>query len=670
MVLAMQYAASEMTNGSYLVRHFKKVDGERLVIWIPEEEHIHCSCKEFESTGTLCRHALRVMLFKNYFQLPDKYFMNRWRQESSLLGYNGQSNTKDEWYQEFNSLTGTLFSEAVLTKERSDFVHRELTNEITRLITQVRDMPPADEIMDVTLSPANVFFSFADTLFWEAEVVKFYLQSLLRRAENLLNLSPSTVIQVSDQRIIEKQPSVEYLLSVMPRFSDCGGLSSGQGSRALVLDKSDIVWTAKLAFTKPTLLNTSHNPCIDFQKHSFVIIKNEPIDEYVGYVLALYEDEQGQKIAYVRCYFHWDEMEYWYPDMELCSREVVITAHKHEVRAECIDGLTTVLTPNLFEKGLKVLPERLASQTFVCYRQYHEKEVKSFCMTVLRSFSTQPMLLLICHLCKNTEVPCKVAGKNIEQVSQDKPPSQVLPNVVSENIELLCQDSGMCGCWFRCKILQTKSKTIKVQYYDILDVDGPEKLENGFHHTVANPDELGLRNAGQLTVRPWPNRDFTESTFEVRDAVGAWQDDGWWEGVVIGYHTTAATSSLHVYFPDADKFSTLERKNLRASEDWFENKWIKVKSKPDIFSLLASAANPQPEVPPQPSSSKGADALKFKKHMIISFNEASGSEQIACAAVAQVYRVVAPCATTIQLAHAMCRYRAIALKRGDKLSAL
>ncbi|KAL3850955.1 hypothetical protein ACJIZ3_012837 [Penstemon smallii] len=156
MVLAMQYAASEMTNGSYLVRHFKKVDGERLVIWIPEEEQIHCSCKEFESTGILCRHALRVMLFKNYFQLPDKYFMNRWRQESSLLGYNGQSNTKDEWYQEFNSLTGTLFSEAVLTKERSDFVHRELTNEITRLITQVRDMPPADEILDVTLSPANV----------------------------------------------------------------------------------------------------------------------------------------------------------------------------------------------------------------------------------------------------------------------------------------------------------------------------------------------------------------------------------------------------------------------------------------------------------------------------------------------------------------------------------
>ncbi|KAK6124763.1 hypothetical protein DH2020_041497 [Rehmannia glutinosa] len=156
MVLALLYAASEMSNGSYLVRHFKKVDGERLVIWIPEDEQIHCSCKEFESTGILCRHALRVLLFKNYFQIPSKYLLNRWRQESSLFCYSGQSDLKikDEWYQEFNSLTGTLFSEAMLTKERSDFVHTELKKELTRLISQVRDMPAVNEVaMDVNLSP-------------------------------------------------------------------------------------------------------------------------------------------------------------------------------------------------------------------------------------------------------------------------------------------------------------------------------------------------------------------------------------------------------------------------------------------------------------------------------------------------------------------------------------
>ncbi|KAM3283520.1 hypothetical protein P3S67_027165 [Capsicum chacoense] len=46
-----------------------------------------------------------------------------------------------------------------------------------------------------------------------------------------------------------------------------------------------------------------------------------------------------------------------------------------------------------------------------------------------------------------------------------------------DNIEVLCQDSGMRGCWFRCKILRVSEKRLKVQYDDILDCDGPEKLE-------------------------------------------------------------------------------------------------------------------------------------------------------------------------------------------------
>ncbi|KAK6918724.1 Zinc finger, SWIM-type [Dillenia turbinata] len=57
-LLSMQYAASEMANGSYLVRHYKKMDGECLAIWIPEDEQIHCSCKEFAHSGILCRHSL------------------------------------------------------------------------------------------------------------------------------------------------------------------------------------------------------------------------------------------------------------------------------------------------------------------------------------------------------------------------------------------------------------------------------------------------------------------------------------------------------------------------------------------------------------------------------------------------------------------------------------
>lgn len=156
--LAMQYAISEMANGSYLVRHFKKMDGERLVIWIPEDEQIHCSCKEFESSGLLCRHALRVFIVKSYFQLPEKYYLNRWRRESSLVFYdeNGTEHINGEWFQEYQCLTDSLFAESSLTKERSDHARAELTKELARILNEVRNMPESEGIaMDVPLSPTG-----------------------------------------------------------------------------------------------------------------------------------------------------------------------------------------------------------------------------------------------------------------------------------------------------------------------------------------------------------------------------------------------------------------------------------------------------------------------------------------------------------------------------------
>ncbi|XP_034210676.1 putative protein FAR1-RELATED SEQUENCE 10 isoform X2 [Prunus dulcis] len=158
LVLAMQYAVSEMSNGSYLVRHFKEIDGERLVIWIPEEEHIHCSCKEFESSGLLCRHSLRVFVAKNYFQLPDKYYLNRWRKESSLDFYDDHiaRTSDDEWFQDYHCLTETLFTESSITKERADYVRRELTTQLTRILNEVRNMPECEGVaMDLTFSPTG-----------------------------------------------------------------------------------------------------------------------------------------------------------------------------------------------------------------------------------------------------------------------------------------------------------------------------------------------------------------------------------------------------------------------------------------------------------------------------------------------------------------------------------
>ncbi|KAF3945486.1 hypothetical protein CMV_028138 [Castanea mollissima] len=142
-VLSMEYATTEMANGSYLVRHYKKMDGEYLVIWIPDGEQIHCSCKEFEHSGMLCRHSLRVLVVKNYFELPEKYCLHRWRLESSLVPMDDQhaQSSSDECTQAFHSLAATLLTESLISKERFNYVHRELTG----LLEHVRNMPVIDE---------------------------------------------------------------------------------------------------------------------------------------------------------------------------------------------------------------------------------------------------------------------------------------------------------------------------------------------------------------------------------------------------------------------------------------------------------------------------------------------------------------------------------------------
>ena len=118
-LLSMQYSITELSNGSYLLQHYKKMDAERLVIWVPDDEQIHCSCKEFEHSGILCRHSIRLLVGKNYFQLPLKYLLRRWRQESSIVRMDDQcpQSDDDECAQAFHSVPATLPTESLVSKE-------------------------------------------------------------------------------------------------------------------------------------------------------------------------------------------------------------------------------------------------------------------------------------------------------------------------------------------------------------------------------------------------------------------------------------------------------------------------------------------------------------------------------------------------------------------------
>lgn len=151
-MLSMQYALTEMANGSYLVRHYKKMERECLVFWIPEDEQVHCSCKEFEHSGILCRHSLRVLVVKNYFQIPEKYFPVRWRLENSVFHLDDQiiQSNNNELSEAFHSLTVSLFQEASISKERYNYVNRALSE----LLEHVQNMPAPDEVV-LNLEPKN-----------------------------------------------------------------------------------------------------------------------------------------------------------------------------------------------------------------------------------------------------------------------------------------------------------------------------------------------------------------------------------------------------------------------------------------------------------------------------------------------------------------------------------
>ncbi|CAN1121073.1 Putative protein FAR1-RELATED SEQUENCE 10 [Linum perenne] len=142
-VLSMQYGVQEMEDRSFHMRHFKKMDGEYFVIWIPEDEQVHCSCKEFEHSGILCRHSLRVLQLKNCFQLPEKYFSPRWRREHLLVPAEDPvaDSNNDECVQTFHILASSLFTESMVSKDRFSYVHRE----ISMLLERVRDMPSGEE---------------------------------------------------------------------------------------------------------------------------------------------------------------------------------------------------------------------------------------------------------------------------------------------------------------------------------------------------------------------------------------------------------------------------------------------------------------------------------------------------------------------------------------------
>ncbi|CAM0904529.1 unnamed protein product [Alopecurus aequalis] len=141
LVVATHYASLHLEGNAFLVRHHTKTEGGCIVTWNEREELISCSCQLFESSGILCRHALRVLTTLNYFQIPDHYLPVRWHRtlptpSKSLNGAPNHSRASER-VKTLQSIISALASEAAESDERMDLA----THEVLALLSRIRQQP-------------------------------------------------------------------------------------------------------------------------------------------------------------------------------------------------------------------------------------------------------------------------------------------------------------------------------------------------------------------------------------------------------------------------------------------------------------------------------------------------------------------------------------------------
>lgn len=281
--------------------------------------------------------------------------------------------------------------------------------------------------------------------------------------------------------------------------------------------------------------HSTSNICISvFQIHSFVLVMAKEENHYLAYLEDMYEDKKGQKKVKVRWFHQSQEVvsSCRIPPPTPHPREVFITPYAQVISAECVDGFATVLTPEHYEKCMPFLPDTSSSpdRTYLCFRQFRNNRIKPFNLSKLRGYFEQ--LILSCldlHVVSKNKLEeefsnegpvkrgakrsrsCKgrqsfttaqsdvgiserenqimTCGPDYRMLRFGPPGRMPLAKYLMSNrwlspsfkmgdkVELLCQDSGIRGCWFRCTVMQISQKRLKVQYENVQNEDGCGNLE-------------------------------------------------------------------------------------------------------------------------------------------------------------------------------------------------
>ncbi|OIW06927.1 hypothetical protein TanjilG_18315 [Lupinus angustifolius] len=354
----------------------------------------------------------------------------------------------------------------------------------------------------------------------------------------------------------------------------------------------------------------------------------------VAYLEDMYEDSDGNKMVVVRWFYKIHDVGIVVPG-SFCDRDVFFSRYLQDLSIECIDGLATVLNPQHYET-FQNEARHTRLEPFICGNQFDNNALKPFDVTQLRGYWKQEIIRYMYtffdsksngssgqsddsqeSLQHNASLrytkrlrSIKIDRKNVVDIAADKLQNlsdtrtdtkagmvscssvTVASNnlVVGSQVEVLSQDSGIRGCWFRASVIKKHKNKVKVLYQDIPDaVDETKELEEWILASkISVHDELCLRMYGRTRIRPASPSPKFEILLgvDVGSIVDAWWHDGWWEGIIIHKESEA---NYHVYFPGEKLVSVFDLDNLRCSQEWTGNEWVDVRGRPDLVASIWSS---------------------------------------------------------------------------------
>jgi len=336
---------------------------------------------------------------------------------------------------------------------------------------------------------------------------------------------------------------------------------------------------------------------ITISVHDFVYIMAEENKRLVAYVDDLYVDMRENNMVSVRWFHKVDEVGASVvlpPDVT--DREIFFSLCFQDLSVECIDGLACVFNPAHFDQFHSEARPNHRLYPYMCRRLIDNDDIKAFDVTQLQGYWSQEAVRSM-FAPTSLKLRLKIStGKKRkrdaigvdEKIASVKAASGKWQPLPGQNVEVLSQDSGIRGCWFRCIILRKHQDRIKVQYLDIQDADGTGKLEEWvLCSRAATLDDLGVRKVERPTVRPAPSSErpilSSDCSFNVGSMVDARWMNGWWEGIVIHCESD---EKIQVYFPGEKRVSIFAPGQLRHSSEWVDGKWSPVKERKDIADAI------------------------------------------------------------------------------------